>query len=252
MCGIVCAFELKKRSEQLRPQLLEMAKCIRHRGPDWSGIFDDEKAILAHERLAIVDPTSGKQPLLSADKKLVLAANGEIYNHQELRKNLKQEYEFLTKSDCEVILALYREKGTDFLDDLNGIFGFALYDVENDSYLIARDHMGIIPLYIGWDKDGTFYVASELKALEGVCSKIELFPPGHYLDSREGEFKRWWTRDWMEYDSVKDNETSIEELREALDAAVHRQLMSDVPYGVLLFGRIGFFDHFGFSQKIRR
>ncbi|QNJ98982.1 asparagine synthase B [Constantimarinum furrinae] len=236
MCGIVCAFELKKRSEQLRPQLLEMAKCIRHRGPDWSGIFDDEKAILAHERLAIVDPTSGKQPLLSADKKLVLAANGEIYNHQELRKNLKQEYEFLTKSDCEVILALYREKGTDFLDDLNGIFGFALYDVENDSYLIARDHMGIIPLYIGWDKDGTFYVASELKALEGVCSKIELFPPGHYLDSREGEFKRWWTRDWMEYDSVKDNETSIEELREALDAAVHRQLMSDVPYGVLLSG----------------
>jgi asparagine synthase (glutamine-hydrolysing) len=236
MCGIVCAFDLKKPSNKLRSQLLEMAKCLRHRGPDWSGIFTNEKAILAHERLAIVDPTSGKQPLFSADKKLVLAANGEIYNHRELRNTLRQPYEFQTKSDCEVILALYREKGSEFLDDLNGIFGFALYDVENDSYLIARDHMGIIPLYIGWDKDGTFYVASELKALEGVCSKIELFPPGHYLDSKEGEFQRWYKRDWMDYEQVKENETNISDLRNALDAAVHRQLMSDVPYGVLLSG----------------
>jgi len=236
MCGIVCAFDLKKPSEDLRPQLLTMSKCLRHRGPDWSGIYDDEKTIMAHERLAIVDPTSGKQPLFSEDKKLILAANGEIYNHNELRKQFEGRYNFQTKSDCEVILALYKEKGTSFLDELNGIFGFALYDVENDAYLIARDHMGIIPLYMGWDKDGTFYVASELKALEGVCTKIELFPPGHYLYSKEGELKRWWTRDWMEYDNVKDNETSIEELRKALDAAVHRQLMSDVPYGVLLSG----------------
>ncbi|MBX2828603.1 MAG: asparagine synthase B [Flavobacteriaceae bacterium] len=236
MCGIVCAFELKQPSEELRPQLLSMAKCIRHRGPDWSGIFDAPKAILAHERLAIVDPTSGKQPLFSPDRNLVLAANGEIYNHMELREQFKGTYEFQTKSDCEVILALYKEKGVAFLDDLNGIFGFALYDVENDEYLIARDHMGIIPLYMGWDQNGTFYVASELKALEGVCTKIELFPPGHYLHSKDGELKRWWTRDWMDYENVKDNESSIEELREALDAAVKRQLMSDVPYGVLLSG----------------
>lgn len=236
MCGIVCAFRLKEPSEDLRSQVLSMSKNIRHRGPDWSGIFSNDKTIMAHERLAIVDPTSGKQPLFSEDGNLVLAANGEIYNHMELRSQFEGKYNFQTKSDCEVILALYKEKGASFLDELNGIFGFALYDVEKDSYLIARDHMGIIPLYMGWDQHGTFYVASELKALEGVCTKIELFPPGHYLDSTDGELKRWWTRDWMQFDNVKDNVTSIEDLRNALDAAVHRQLMSDVPYGVLLSG----------------
>jgi len=236
MCGIVCAFDLKQPSETLRPQLLTMAKCIRHRGPDWSGIHSSSNAILAHERLAIVDPTSGKQPLFSEDKALILAANGEIYNHIALRKQFEGSYNFQTKSDCEVILALYKEKGTEFLDELNGIFGFALYDSERDTYLVARDHMGIIPLYMGWDQNGTFYVASELKALEGVCTKIELFPPGHYLSSEDGELKQWYSRDWMDYDAVKENETSITALREALDAAVHRQLMSDVPYGVLLSG----------------
>ncbi|WP_298320081.1 asparagine synthase B [uncultured Aquimarina sp.] len=236
MCGIVCAFELKEKAEVLRPKLLEMSKRIRHRGPDWSGIYSDEKAILAHERLAIVDPVSGKQPLFSEDKKLILAANGEIYNHGEIRKEFEGKYSFQTESDCEVILALYKEKGTEFLDDLNGIFAFALYDAEQDSYLIARDHMGIIPLYMGWDQNGTFYVASELKALEGVCAKIELFPPGHYLDSKTGELTKWYIRDWSDFDAVKDNQTSIDELRDALEAAVHRQLMSDVPYGVLLSG----------------
>ncbi|MEX0291285.1 MAG: asparagine synthase B [Flavobacteriaceae bacterium] len=236
MCGIVCAFDLKQSTEILRPQLLEMSKKVRHRGPDWSGIYADEKAILAHERLAIVDPASGKQPLFSKDKKLILAANGEIYNHRTLRKQFEGGYEFSTESDCEVILALYQEKGVDFLDEMNGIFGFAIYDAEKDEYFIARDHMGIIPLYIGWDKNGTFYVASELKALEGTCTKIELFPPGHYLHSKIGELKRWYKRDWMEYEAVKENETSIKEIREALEAAVHRQLMSDVPYGVLLSG----------------
>ncbi|MBI6120731.1 asparagine synthase B [Salegentibacter maritimus] len=235
MCGIVCAFDLKERSEDLRPQILEMAKSLRHRGPDWSGIYSDEKAILAHERLAIVDPISGGQPLLSEDKQLVLAANGEIYNHKDLRSQFPN-YNFQTESDCEVILALYKEKGDSFLDELNGIFGFAIYDAENDEYLIARDHMGIIPLYIGWDQNGTFYVASELKALEGKCAKIELFPPGHYLSSKKEGFQKWYERDWMEYDAVKDNETSIEDLKEALERAVHRQLMSDVPYGVLLSG----------------
>jgi len=236
MCGIVCAFDLKESTEVLRPQLLEMSKKVRHRGPDWSGIYDDEKAILAHERLAIVDPASGKQPLFSEDGRLVLAANGEIYNHRELRKQFEGRYNFRTASDCEVILALYRENGPAFLDEMNGIFGFAIYDIELDEYFIARDHMGIIPLYIGWDKNGTFYVASELKALEGTCTKIELFPPGHYLHSRDGEFRRWYTRDWMEYEAVKENQTSIETVRQALEAAVHRQLMSDVPYGVLLSG----------------
>lgn len=235
MCGIVCAFDLKEKSEKLRPQVLEMAKKIRHRGPDWSGIYSDDKAIMAHERLAIVDPTSGQQPLFSHDRRFVLAANGEIYNHKEIRKQLKEQHEFLTKSDCEVILALYKEKGVEFLDDLNGIFGFAVYDAVTDAYLVARDHMGIIPLYMGWDKQGTFYVASELKALEGVCNKIEVFPPGHYYTREEG-LQKWYTRDWMEYEAVQDNQTSIDEIRDALEAAVHRQLMSDVPYGVLLSG----------------
>ena len=236
MCGIVCAFNVKESTETLRPQLLEMSRKVRHRGPDWSGIYANEKAILAHERLAIVDPASGKQPLFSEDQKLILAANGEIYNHRELRKQFEGSYTFSTESDCEVILALYQKKGPDFLDDMNGIFGFAIYDSEKDEYFIARDHMGIIPLYMGWDKNGTFYVASELKALEGTCTKIELFPPGHYLHSSDGELKRWYKRDWMDYEAVNENQTSIDEIKDALEAAVHRQLMSDVPYGVLLSG----------------
>ncbi|MGJ5643421.1 asparagine synthase B [Formosa sp. S-31] len=236
MCGIVCAFDIKQKTDDLRPQILEMSKKVRHRGPDWSGIYSNDKAILAHERLAIVDPASGKQPLFSKDGNLVLAANGEIYNHRDIRKQFEGKYEFQTQSDCEVILALYKEKGVDFVDDLNGIFGFAIYDVEKDEYFIARDHMGIIPLYIGWDQHGTFYVASELKALEGYCTKIQLFPPGHYMSSKDGEFVKWYVRDWTEYEAVKENETSIAAVKEALEAAVHRQLMSDVPYGVLLSG----------------
>jgi len=235
MCGIVCAFDIKQKTDDLRSQVLEMAKTIRHRGPDWSGIYSDDKVIMAHERLAIVDPASGKQPLFSPDKKIILAANGEIYNHRELRAQIP-DYDFQTESDCEVILALYQEKGADFVDDMNGIFGFAIYDTEKDEYFIARDHMGIIPLYIGWDKNGTFFVASELKALEGICTKIELFPPGHYMSSKDGEFVKWYKRDWTEFDAVKDNETSIAEVKQALEDAVHRQLMSDVPYGVLLSG----------------
>tara|TARA_A100000164_G_C21927285_1_gene783764 strand:- start:290 stop:1885 length:1596 start_codon:yes stop_codon:yes gene_type:complete len=213
-----------------------MSKKIRHRGPDWSGVFNNDKAIMTHERLAIVDPTSGKQPLFSENKNLVLAANGEIYNHLELRKQFKNNYNFQTKSDCEVILCLYQEKGSSFLDELNGIFGFALYDITKDEYFVARDHMGIIPLYIGWDENGTFYVASELKALEGICTKIELFPPGYYLHSSDGELKRWHERDWKDYNAVKENKTNIKKIRTALEESVHRQLMSDVPYGVLLSG----------------
>tara|TARA_B100001093_G_scaffold380546_1_gene366010 strand:- start:16707 stop:18374 length:1668 start_codon:yes stop_codon:yes gene_type:complete len=236
MCGIVCAFDLKQPTDDLRRQLLSMSKKIRHRGPDWNGIYADEKAILTHERLAIVDPASGKQPLLSEDGTVVLAANGEIYNHKELRKSLSIPYGFKTESDCEVILALYKEHGKAFLDQINGIFAFALYDSKTNEFLIARDHMGIIPLYMGWDQYGTFYVGSELKSLEGVCSKIELFPPGHLLTNGLEEPEQWYNRDWMSYDAVAKNTTSIEELRAALEAAVKRQLMSDVPYGVLLSG----------------
>ena len=236
MCGIVCAFDLKQETEILRPKVLEMSKTIRHRGPDWSGVFNNKNAILSHERLAIVDPASGKQPLYSKDKNLVLAANGEIYNHKELKRQLKNKYEFQTESDCEVILALYKENGTDFLDQLNGMFGFAIYDVAKNEYFIARDHMGIIPLYIGWDENGTFYVASELKALEGICAKIELFPPGHFMSSKDGKLVQWYKREWADFEAVKKNETNIETLKIALEAAVKRQLMSDVPYGVLLSG----------------
>lgn len=236
MCGIIGAFDLKRPSAELRPQVLKMSKKIRHRGPDWSGVFSSDKAILAHERLAIVDPKSGKQPLFSEDGKVVLAINGEIYNHQLLRASLTH-YGFSTQCDSEVILALYQQKGPEFIEDLNGIFAFALYDIEKDAYLIARDHIGIIPLYMGWDEAGGFYVASELKSLEGYCTRIESFPPGHYIYSPEGQTpQRWYTRDWDSYDAVKDNETDIDLLRKSLEDAVHRQLMSDVPYGVLLSG----------------
>ncbi len=236
MCGIVCALDLKQSSDLLRSQVLEMSKKVRHRGPDWNGIHCGKNVLLAHERLAIVDPASGNQPIYSDDKNLILAANGEIYNHQELRTQLSSDYAFQTNSDCEIILALYKEKGVNFIDDLNGIFGFVLYDEKNDEYLIARDHMGIIPLYMGWDKHGTFYISSELKALEGICNKIEIFPPGHFMSSKDNQLVKWYDRDWMNFDSVKNNNTSLDDLQIALENAVHRQLMSDVPYGVLLSG----------------
>lgn len=236
MCGITAVFDLKTKQEDLRQIVLKMSKTLRHRGPDWSGIFCCDRAILAHERLSIVDPQSGKQPLFSRDGSLVLSINGEIYNHQEIRKKYQSSYEFLTHSDCEVILPLYREKGPGFLEELNGIFAFALYDREKDSYLIARDHIGIIPLYTGYDEHGNFFVASELKALEGVCRTITEFLPGHYMYSKDGVLKKWYTRDWTEYDNVRDNKSDIAVLREALENSVHRQLMSDVPYGVLLSG----------------
>ena len=234
MCGIVCAFNTKN-NDSLRLKVLEMAKTIRHRGPDWSGIYSNENAIVAHERLAIVDPSSGQQPLFSNDKRFVLAANGEIYNHMELRREFP-EYDFLTKSDCEVILALYEKYGCDFLDKLNGIYAFSIYDSLKDEYFIARDHMGIIPLYIGWDDQDVFYVSSELKALEGQCNKIKLFPPGNYFHSSDKRFVSWYNRDWRDFENVKELESDISKLRESLESAVHRQLMSDVPYGVLLSG----------------
>jgi asparagine synthase (glutamine-hydrolysing) len=236
MCGIIGLFGKSNEVQHLRTQVLDMSKSIRHRGPDWSGIYAKDKIIFAHERLAIVDPQSGGQPLFSKDKKLVLAVNGEIYNHQALRLECP-EYEFLTYSDCEVILALYQKYGIHFIEKLNGIFAFALYDVINDTYLIARDHVGIIPLYMGWDKETNFYISSELKALEGVCNSLQEFLPGHFIDSNQGQtLHRWYYRSWNEYENVKHNTTDSDTLKLALESAVHRQLMSDVPYGVLLSG----------------
>ena len=236
MCGIVAILNVKEQTHELREKALKMSQKIRHRGPDWSGIFCGGSAILAHERLSIVDPESGGQPLFSPDKKQVLAVNGEIYNHQETRRRFAGQYEFQTGSDCEVILALYREKGIRFLEDLSGIFAFVLYDEERNEFLIARDPIGVIPLYIGYDTDGTVYVASELKALEGQCEHYEPFLPGHYYWSKEPGMKRYYQRDWFDYDAVKGQPASVEAIHDALEDAVRRQLMSDVPYGVLLSG----------------
>ena len=236
MCGIVSIFNIKKQTHELRDKALRMSQKIRHRGPDWSGIYCGCSAILAHERLSIVDPESGGQPLYSPNRRQVLAVNGEIYNHQEIRRRYAGQYEFQTGSDCEIILALYRDKGIDFLEDLSGIFAFALYDEERDDFLIARDPIGVIPLYIGYDSDGKVYVASELKALEGQCERYEPFLPGHYYWSKEPGMKRYYKRDWFNYDAVKNNLASVDAIRDALTAAVKRQLMSDVPYGVLLSG----------------
>ena len=236
MCGIVSIFNIQQQTSELRQKALRMSQKIRHRGPDWSGIYCGKTAILAHERLSIVDPESGKQPLFSVDGKQILAVNGEIYNHKEIRKRYEGKYAFQTGSDCEVILALYRDKGIDFLEDISGIFAFALYDEENDSFLIARDQIGVIPLYIGYDSDGKVYVASELKALEGQCERYEPFLPGHYYWSKDPGMKRWYKRDWFDYDAVKDNPASSEDIRQALRNAVKKQMMSDVPYGVLLSG----------------
>lgn len=249
MCGIVAILNVKQQTQDLRQKALKMSQKIRHRGPDWSGIYCGSSAILAHERLSIVDPESGGQPLFSPDKQQVLAVNGEIYNHQEIRRRFAGQYDFQTRSDCEVILSLYREwrqklptteqvlSISSLLEQLSGIFAFVLYDEQNNEFLIARDPIGVIPLYIGYDEDGTVYVASELKALEGQCERYEPFLPGHYLYSREGiSMQRYYQRDWFEYNAVKDNSASVDAIHDALQDAVRRQLMSDVPYGVLLSG----------------
>ncbi|SUB82105.1 Asparagine synthetase B [glutamine-hydrolyzing] [Pragia fontium] len=236
MCSIFGVLDIKSDPIELRKKALEMSRLMRHRGPDWSGIFASDTAILAHERLSIVGVNHGAQPLYNAAHTHVLAVNGEIYNHQELRRQLQDKYEFQTESDCEVILALYQEKGIDFLDDLQGMFAFILYDSTNNSYLLGRDHVGIIPMYTGHDEHGNFYVASEMKALVPVCKTLKEFPAGSYLSSHDHKIQRYYQRDWMEYDSVKDNVTDAYELRNALEESVKSHLMSDVPYGVLLSG----------------
>ncbi|TKI05463.1 asparagine synthase B [Martelella alba] len=236
MCSIFGALDLHSDPVELRKKALEMSRLMRHRGPDWSGVYAGDKAILAHERLSIVDVNTGAQPLYNAARTHVLAVNGEIYNHQALRHELGERYAFQTGSDCEVILALYQEKGPDFLDSLRGMFAFILYDCEKDAYLIGRDHMGIIPLYYGYDENGTLFAASEMKALVPICRSIKEFPPGSYLWSRDGEIREYYVRDWFSYENVKNNVTDKAALRDALEESVKSHLMSDVPYGVLLSG----------------
>ncbi len=236
MCGILGILNIKTDINELRKLALTQTKLQRHRGPDWSGIYSSEKIILVHERLSIVDLESGGQPLFNKSKTHVLAVNGEIYNHEDLEKTVTCGYEFQTKSDCEVILALYQEKGINFLDELKGMFAFILYDTEKDQYLIARDHLGIIPLYYGNDEYGNLFVSSELKAIHEKCQSISQFPPGHYLLSGKSEPELFWKRDWMESENVKDNISNVTVLRETFENAVHSHLMSDVPYAVLLSG----------------
>jgi asparagine synthase (glutamine-hydrolysing) len=236
MCSILAILDIEGDAAPLRARALRLTKLQRHRGPDWSGVWASDRAVMAHERLAIVDVLHGAQPLLNPAGTHALAVNGEIYNHRELRASLQQPFEFATDSDCEVILALYQEKGADFLDELNGIFAFVLYDAERDRYIIARDHMGIIPLYMGRDDQGHLHVASEMKALIPVCRTVEEFPAGYVLDSEVGELRQYYRRDWREYEAVAGAPSAPATIREALEAAVKRQLMSDVPYGVLLSG----------------
>ncbi|MCQ8847564.1 asparagine synthase B [Alteromonas stellipolaris] len=236
MCGIFGILDIKTDVSELRTQALELTKLLRHRGPDWSGIWNNDNTILCHERLAIVDVDTGAQPLISQNGKQVLAVNGEIYNHKQLADDLAEPYPFKTRSDCEVILPLFQQKGVSFVDELEGMFSFVLYDDEQDAYLIARDHMGIIPLYTGYDEHGNFYVASEMKALAPICKTISEFPPGHYLWSKDGQITKYYKRDWMEYDAVKDNITNLDDLRVAFEKSVKSHMMSDVPYAVLLSG----------------
>lgn len=236
MCGIVGIFGEGVGTSERRKEVLKMSQKIRHRGPDWSGIYCCDGAIMSHERLSIIDPQSGGQPLKNASGDIILTVNGEIYNHKSIREEFEGTYEFQTGSDCEAIIPLYEKYGTAFLDRLSGIFAFALYDKKKNFFMIARDPIGVIPLYIGSDNEGNTYFCSELKGLEGVCTSITPFLPGHVLTSDQDEPVQWWKRDWKDYDAVKDNATDIAALRKALEDAVKRQLMSDVPYGVLLSG----------------
>ncbi len=241
MCSILGILDIKTDPVALRAQALEQSRRMRHRGPDWSGIYDDDRAILVHERLAIVGVDSGAQPLRSPDGALVLAVNGEIYNHRELRAEFERDFAFQTHSDCEVILPLYTT-GSDatavsaWLNRLEGMFAFVLWDAANGTWLIARDPIGIIPLYYGHDAHGNLHVASELKALAGICSAVQEFPPGHFWRSGDAEPSRYYTPRWREYAAVAGAESDRAKLRQAFEASVRSHMMSDVPYGVLLSG----------------
>jgi len=236
VCSIFGILEIRETGEDLRETALRQSRLLRHRGPDWSGSYTHAHAVLAHERLAIVDVNTGAQPLLSADGACALAVNGEIYNHQELRRSELADYAFTTASDCEVILPLYQRRGTAFLNELRGMFAFVLFDAERDHWLIARDAIGIIPLYYGFDHQGRLYVASEMKALMACCEEVHEFPPGHSWSRGEAEPVPWFEPAWRSFAALAQEPTDRDALFSALDDAVRSHLMSDVPYGVLLSG----------------
>jgi asparagine synthase (glutamine-hydrolysing) len=244
MCGILAILNIdssRTNCDELRATALAMARKIRHRGPDWSGIYSDQRAILVHERLSIVDVEHGAQPLIDLATKRVLAVNGEIYNHRELRGSLTKDHEFQTGSDCEVILYLHDELSpSEYLNRLNGIFAFVLYDPAAKRWLVARDPIGVVPLYLGWDRADNLYVASEMKALVPGCERIVEFPPGHYYSSAEVArgFLRYYQPAWLGEASKPSEHYDEKSLRRSLESAVSRQMMSDVPYGVLISGGV--------------
>lgn len=237
MCGILGIFGSGLTESELRTCLIKQAGMLRHRGPDWSGyhivtINEKRKHGIAHERLAIINPESGAQPLLSSDSQVYLSANGEIYNYEELL----HDYKPLTGSDCESIIPLYLEKGEDFLNDLRGMFAFIIYDKRNDSFFAARDHIGIIPLYIGWGDDGSIWIGSEMKALVSNCRVLKAFPPGHSYSSKTGKFTQWYNPVWRSIVEHPKKRVDLMELRDSFTQSVVRRMMTDVPWGVLLSG----------------
>jgi asparagine synthase (glutamine-hydrolysing) len=236
MCSILAILDVPGDAEEFRARALRLSRLQRHRGPDWSGVDVCPGGVLVHERLAIVDPASGAQPLYGPGERTVLAVNGEIYNHRDLRTALKDPYPFKTESDCEIILALYREMGEELLQKISGIYAFVLRDLDEGTWMVARDPIGVVPLYLGWDEQGVLHVASEMKALVPVCTTVQQFPPGHVMTSGDAEPRRYYRRSWESYESVMASPVPASELRPALERAVHAQLMSDVPYGVLLSG----------------
>lgn len=192
MCGILAILGSAESAEDLRKKTITNVKKIRHRGPDWSGVkIVDGCNAIAHERLAIMDPESGEQPLVSTDGNITLAVNGEIYNYKEIAGNLKKPYEFQTGSDCECIIPLYQQKGEKLCNDLRGMYSFVLYDSATKNFIAVRDHMGITPLYLGWASDGSTVFASEMKALKDICVRFEVFPPGHIYSSANGGLRKW-------------------------------------------------------------
>ena len=236
MCSITALLNRTPDANQDRALVLQSSLCQRHRGPDWSGIIEHDGAIIAHERLAIVDVLSGAQPMVDAERGTILAVNGEIYNHLDLRASDEAlEFPFQSGSDCEVILALHRTLGKDLVNRLSGMYAFVLYDPDRDEWLIARDPIGIIPLYYGTDADGRLWVASEMKALTPHCDDVRLFPPGHVWAKGEDTPTRFYERDWMEGD-LPDTPYRPEDLRDALTESVRKHLMGDVPYGLLISG----------------
>ncbi|CAL5053260.1 unnamed protein product [Urochloa decumbens] len=237
MCGILAVLGC---AADKRGRVLELSRRLKHRGPDWSGLRQVGDCYLSHQRLAIIDPASGDQPLYNEDRSVVVTVNGEIYNHEHLRTQLSASgHSFRTGSDCEVIAHLYEEHGEGFVDMLDGVFSFVLFDTRNEgasSFMAARDAIGVTPLYIGWGVDGSVWISSEMKALHDECEHFEIFPPGHLYSSKSGDFSRWYNPPWYDHDVIPSVPYDPLALRSAFEKAVIKRLMTDVPFGVLLSG----------------